>query len=426
MKNLDTTLPDLMRRATENLEPTAPDLVAHGIRRGKVLRRRRTALAGLTGAAAVLATVGLVAGSTQLFSGPVEAPVSGSVAAPAGASAGTTSTRPHSEQPVTPAETLQTLSALLPKDLAATNPTTGGGYGLGANEATVLLDDGKGASLLTLTITTAQPTTNCNPFPPDSCKIQADGSVYVAWADQPLYTDRPNPGGIKQTTVELFHPNGTQISLSNYNAPKDKDTGHSRPSPILSVAQLTQIASSTRWVFPPRQAPGYVGKPDPDNPATGQPTIPLQQTLATLKKVLPSGLHTSKPVTWGGGKQGFNGASYVVDDGRGASIVTALVQLDYPKTTCEQERGYVNCSVRPDGSVVSSTRDEKEPARRGGALCNLVEIAHPDGRRISMESCNAPKTADAEPTRSKPIFTVDQLVTLAGAKTWKFPGTGVR
>jgi hypothetical protein len=54
------------------------------------------------------------------------------------------------------------------------------------------------------------------------------------------------------TTVEVFYPDGRQISLSNYNAPKDDGVEHSRAQPILSIDQLTQIAHNKLWVYPPR------------------------------------------------------------------------------------------------------------------------------------------------------------------------------
>lgn len=77
MNNLNDTLPELMRRATENLEPESTDLVERGMRRGTILRRRRTALLSFTGAGAVLATAGIVIGGTQLFGGSAEAPAAG-------------------------------------------------------------------------------------------------------------------------------------------------------------------------------------------------------------------------------------------------------------------------------------------------------------------------------------------------------------
>lgn len=148
----------------------------------------------------------------------------------------------------------------------------------------------------------------------------------------------------------------------------------------MTAAQLTQIAHSTQWVFPPRQAADFQPAPDPDDPAAAYPPVPVEQTLATLKKVLPANVHLSQPKTWTGG---FNGASYVVN---ASSIVTTLVQIDVPRTACEDERGYVECTVRGDG-------------------------------------CNAPQTAGATPRTAKPWFSVEQLLGLAGAADWKFPGT---
>jgi hypothetical protein len=255
MSNLHDSLPDLMRRATEDLQPATPELVARGIRRGKVLRRRRTALAGLSGATAVLATVGVIIGGSQVLrtDTQVEPATTPTVTT-------TPTYKPTVAQPVTPAETLATLTRLLPNGLTPTNSTTSGGYGLGTNEASILLDDGAGASLLTLSITTADAITDCNPFPPGSCTIHADRSVHVVYDNKPLYGDGPNPGGVRETVVELFRPNGTQISLTNYNAPKEKSE-HTRRAPLLTAAQLAQIARSTHWVFPPRQADGFQAGP---------------------------------------------------------------------------------------------------------------------------------------------------------------------
>ncbi|HET6743084.1 MAG TPA: hypothetical protein VFH76_29295 [Kribbella sp.] len=226
MNNLHDSLPDLMHRATEDLSPATAELVARGIRRGKVLRRRRTVLAALSGATAVLATVGVLIGSNQLRSAQMQ---------PASTPAVTTPSTYKPAPPVTPAQTLATLTDLLPAGLTPSNSTTSGGYGLGTNNATVMLDDGGGASLLTLSITTADAVTDCNPFPPGSCTIQKDRSVHVVYDNQLLYPDGPNPGGVRQTTVELFRPNGTQISLTNYNATSEK-TRHTRQAPLLTAA----------------------------------------------------------------------------------------------------------------------------------------------------------------------------------------------
>ncbi|MGW5195558.1 hypothetical protein ACWEOO_40310 [Kribbella sp. NPDC004138] len=124
-----------------------------------MLRRRRTALAGLSGAAAVLTTVGVILSGSQALR---VQPATPAVSPPPTHKP----VKPSSSGPVTPAETLATLTSLLPNGLAPTSSTTSGGYGLGTNQASVLLDDGAGASLLTLSITTADAITDCTPFPP--------------------------------------------------------------------------------------------------------------------------------------------------------------------------------------------------------------------------------------------------------------------
>ena len=41
------------------------------------------------------------------------------------------------------------------------------------------------------------------------------------------------------------------VSLTNYNAPQAKQVEHTRPKPVYSVAQLTAMADSKLWKFPP-------------------------------------------------------------------------------------------------------------------------------------------------------------------------------
>jgi large exoprotein involved in heme utilization and adhesion len=145
---------------------------------------------------------------------------------------------------LTPADTL---AALVPKSLHRGHTTTSEDGTL-----SVVLDDGHGGGLLTVNLMTAQANTNCNGSPAGTCTVESDGTVYVAYANRPLYADEANLGDITVTTVELFYPDGRQISISNYNAPRDQGVEHSRPAPILSIAQLTQMARSKHWVYPQR------------------------------------------------------------------------------------------------------------------------------------------------------------------------------
>jgi len=171
MTNLNDSLPDLMRRATEHLEPTAPDLVERGIRRGQVLSRRRTALAGVAGAVAVLATVGIVVAGTQAVGGGPSghAPFAGTPTATPSASATATSSsataatgakaKPSVRPATTPQRTLETLRSLLPAGTRVTKPTTFGDDFIGAS---YLADDGDGASYVEVLIETEKTPIACS------------------------------------------------------------------------------------------------------------------------------------------------------------------------------------------------------------------------------------------------------------------------
>lgn len=412
MNNLNDSLPDLMRRATDDLEPESNDLVERGIQRGVKLRRRRTAMLSLSGAGAVLATAGVIVGGTHVLGGNAQAPVAGTTTAKPSA--------PPAAKPATPAGTLTTLRALLPEKLRQSAPQAfddGGQY-----RAQVVVDDGKGGSLLSLTIATSKPITSCAGL--DHCKVQPDGSVLRSFANQSLKDPRRNPGGIKRTVVEIYRPDGRTISLQHFNASLSI-VQHTRPAPLLTVAQLTAIATSTDWVYPATPP----AAPRPPQQGDGKATVPLEQTLRTLKSVLPKGLQLTRPETWGGGEDGFNGASYVVNDSRGAARVDVYLTYETPVTKCTGE-GPQHCTVRADGSVTGWSKNEPtygdERQAINGVLANRVEIHYPDGRTISMTSYNGPSEKDDKHTRALPTFSTAQLLAMAGKPGWKFPGTGTK
>lgn len=416
--NLTNELPDLMRRATENLEPESTDLVERGMRRGVTLRRRRTALLSLSGAGAVLATAGIVMGGNQVFSNAAdEAPTAGTP----------TQTAPSTiAKPVTPQDTLATLNKLVPTKLKVSRPETWGGDGSGFNGASVLVDDGLGASQLSVLVQMVPKQNDCAGTQPRSCTVQADGTVLVSDTDKPLYREGANPGGIRETIVEVFRPNGTLISIRSLNGPAEKGVEHTRVKPALTVAELTTIAHSKLWAFPPKPT-SNPNQADPKSPGAGKPAVPVGQTLATLKLVLPRNLQLTRPETWGGGTNGFNGASQVVDDGKGLSRVDVLVTIDLPKRECGE--GLQNCEVRSDGSVLSWSKNEPvyPPGRNtDGVVSNRIELTYKDGRSINMSSYNGPQEKGAKHTRPKPAFTTDQLIAMAENKAWKFPGTGTK
>jgi hypothetical protein len=419
MNNLNDTLPELMRRATENLEPESTDLVERGMRRGAALRRRRALLRSATGATAVLATAAVVVTGTQVFGNNTQQPPA------AGAPSAVASTT--AKAPVTQKETLQTLVELLPPHLKVTKTDTWGDPGF--NGAAVVVEDGKGAAKISLGVSGPGLDGTCYQPEPGTCTPRPDGSKITVRANEPTY-GQGNPGGVLSNSVTVNRADGTAISLISFNAPEEKGVEHSRPDPVLTVAELTRIVDSNLWRFPPEQPIPTTGpsKPEPKSPGDGKPAVPVQQTLQTLKSVLPKNLQVTGPQTWGGGSDGYNGAAFVVNDGKGLSRIDAFVTIEAPVTKCPAEQAASSCTVRRDGSVVSWTKEAPEytDARQDaeGIVSNLVQIRYPDGRSISMTSYNGPQQKGAEHTRPKPAFSTDQLLVMAGNKAWKFPGTG--
>ncbi len=417
MNNLHDSLPDLMRRATENLEPESTDLVERGLRRGAVLRRRRTALLGISASGAVLATAGIVVGGTQVLGSPdhKQAPV-----ASAPTKAVTTAPVKTAAPPATGKDTLATLRKLIPANLQVSKPTSlDGGLG-GQNSASVVVNDGKGASWLMVTTGYSYDPRDCSNSLPHTCTMQADGSALVAVFRDEIVRN----GKIKEASsnaVTLTHPDGTQVNLTSMSAAGEGSPA-TRKQPLFSLPELAKLAASKNWGYPPKstftEPPAAEPKP---------PVVPVAETLATLKKVIPGHAQLSQPYTWGGGNNGFNGASYVTNDGKGASLVNVMLTTSAPVKKCQAERGLAGCKVRSDGSVltwqknVPSYNDSRQ--QKFGILGNAVTLYFPDGRNISLTSYNGlGEKAQVKHTRATPAYTVEQLTKMADSKLWVFPG----
>jgi hypothetical protein len=265
MNNLNDTLPDLMRRATEDLEPESTDLVERGMRRGAVLRRRRTALLSVSGAGAVLATAGIIVGGSALFAGAGgDAPVAGTTNPPTP----TTSVKPTPIPAVTPQETLATLKKLVaPSGAKITRPEArGGGVKDGFVTASVVLDDGKGLSLIDVLVE-HNSKKSCTDSPAGSCTVRADGSVVVSISEFPEYARDGNPGGVISNYVTIYRTDGVAVHMTNYNAAQQKQAEHTRPKPVYTAAALVQLADSKLWEAPPAVA----GKPQPTDTGKVKP-----------------------------------------------------------------------------------------------------------------------------------------------------------
>ena len=277
MNNLNDTLPDLMRRATENLEPESSDLVERGMRRGQTLRRRRTALLSFSGATAVLATAGIVITGTQVLGGNAAAPASGTQ----GATVDTT--KIIKSGPVTPKETLATLLGLLPPELKVSKSTSWGDAGFSG--AGAVLNDGNGASWLTMSVSSSDAT--CFDPQPGSCVRRADGSRITTETEAPVYSKDNNPGGVILNSVQVTRADGGSISLHELQRASgeagrahpgeagtdrgraDQDRGQHTVALPGQAAGAHRRSGQAEPEGPRRRPSGRTGQADPGDPQEG-------------------------------------------------------------------------------------------------------------------------------------------------------------
>ncbi|MFK4088365.1 hypothetical protein ACI2LF_29900 [Kribbella sp. NPDC020789] len=237
----DDRLPRLMRQATETLEPHRPDLIERGMRRGAVLRRRGRVVSVLTATAAVALTAGGVAAvQANVGSRAEQPPVAGFTAPTPSATSSTPARKPG---PATPAGTLKTLTELLPSGFVAVGENTWGDDFIGAGLVVV---DKQGKTWLEVSgIETVKYQPSCENVPPtQNCKVRPDGTF--------LRTYQAKDDGRVYNTVVLEYPDRRAISLTSSNtAGPQKFAEPRRPQPPLSLEQLTAMAYSKAWSFPP-------------------------------------------------------------------------------------------------------------------------------------------------------------------------------
>ncbi|WP_410788611.1 hypothetical protein [Kribbella sp. C-35] len=245
---MNTQLTDLMHRATENLEPVTPDLLERSVAQGLRLRRRRTAIATASGAGAVLATAGLIAGGIHLAGSPTNAAVAGSPVPIAKPSVKTTPTaKPVAVNPKQTLATLKTLVAAPGRTFS--NPETWGGGDYAG--AAYVVNDGHGAARVDVLLSGGGEGNPCVPKRA-GCSTLPDGSVLYASKESPEYTDgRQAEYGVVSNYVVLFRRDGRNINVTSYNTPAEKGKQHTRPKPLLSVEDLSTLAKSKAWKLPP-------------------------------------------------------------------------------------------------------------------------------------------------------------------------------
>ncbi|MER5224791.1 hypothetical protein [Streptomyces flaveus] len=257
-----------MRQAGGSFETDRSGLVTAGAARGRrLLLRRRAAVVGGVAAVVLVGAGGTllvpwggagdgqqsVAASRSTPTSPPPAENDGrqSVAAtsptpppppPAENDGKTSGTEPPETTPSTPpgagdAPIGQTLTSLLPKNVDVVS------YGGQANDyAYVVVDDGKGKSLVQINVQPDMSDVEDQLFGADA-EILPDGTK-VATSQGP---GEKGVAGVVMWTVDTIRTDGRRVVVSAFNSGTQHDAA-TRETPALTMQQLREIATSAKWL----------------------------------------------------------------------------------------------------------------------------------------------------------------------------------
>lgn len=372
-------LAEALRETGDTFTPARADLVEGGVRKGRT-RRLRQRLAVIGGSVAGVAVLGV--GGT-LLTAPDDTPRdagTGSATAPASSAAA------------------ETLRKLLPKGTFTVDRSD-------SSSVFGVFDDGKGAAALSLSLGPAsrRATDGCpDPTPAldDTCTTRqlADGSRVT------VFQGYESPDRLKEKRLwyaDLVTPDGTYVTLMEWNAPARKGEDVTRAYPPLSPDQLTKVVSA-----PALHALTASNSASPSTPA--KPTANIGKTLADL---LPKNL---KVVTRSPGNDP-EFASVVVNDGKGESYVQINVQPDM--SDVKDQLFGSGAETLPDGTLVAG---HQGPGEKGGAgvVMWTVDTMRTNGFRVVISAFNA-ATQQTPATRPAPALSMKELRTIALSPKWR-------
>ncbi len=147
---------------------------------------------------------------------------------------GSTTADPGSESALDEQAVRSTLISLLPKGLKVTHRGGGGDY------AFVVVDDGKGASLIGVNVQPNMDDVRGELF--NGSEELPDGTVY-SW--QESAGDKGVEGAV-MWTADTLRPDGLRVVVSAFNAGTQHDAP-SRETPALTQDQLKSLATNAKW-----------------------------------------------------------------------------------------------------------------------------------------------------------------------------------
>ncbi|MFE4590995.1 hypothetical protein [Streptomyces laurentii] len=210
----------------------------------------------------------------------------------------------------------------------------------------------------------------------------------------------------KRWHANLLTKDGFIVSVSEYNAPTEKDSEISRQDPPFDPAQLRTLITADGWrPLMKKERPGKNGPKRRAAPVAKE--VDGTRITATLRSLLPKGQ---------GLKVVGDGKGYlIVDDGDGRSFVQINVQSGMGGI--RDHLSGDGSTTEPDGTVVKVT---KGPGERGveGPVMWTVDTLATDGFRVVLSAFNAGSRLGS-PTRAEPALTTAQLKEIATNPQWR-------
>ncbi|MEZ0160521.1 hypothetical protein [Streptomyces griseorubens] len=385
-------------------------LVGRGEVRGrrKQLLRRTAVLGGMTG----VALVGV--GATLLLPSDAHDPRRTSAAAGPAATASPSAAGTSPAAAFTGDDILRSLKELLPRGTFTEEQAQGTDAPMPPH-AQVVFDDGKGPAALGLSVDRTDPGgeqaaqwTTC----PDKAVVAYDDCTSATRPDGSRlmvlrgyeYPDRRVD--TKWWNAELVTPDGVHVTLSEWNAPAQKDAPVSRPQPPLSVEQLEDVVTAEVWkrvaaAMPRSPKPSVTGEASPE----GRPSGTIAKTLIGL---LPENLKVT-------GRSGPGGeyAYLVVDDGKGGSLVQVNVQPGMSDVAGDL---FGDAETLPSGVMITTRQSPGEKGAEGVVMWT-VDTLRPDGLRVVVSAFNTP-AQHQDATRETPALTMEHLREIALSTVW--------
>ncbi|WP_042412947.1 hypothetical protein [Streptacidiphilus anmyonensis] len=381
-------------------------------------RRRRRRNTAVVGGSAALA---LVAVGTALVPSVLGAPGTARHVADAAAAPSislTAAAQPESDK-ARAQQMVITLEHLLPKGAKITDavgrwsfPAPGGKAAFVAPTASLVYDDGRGASAIGLSLARyakggAQLPTCGNPayVPHDVCHVyQLPGGGRLLIDQGYEYPSRGT--GTKDWHAVLDLPDGSHVEMDEWNAPAEKGAAVTRATPPLSADQLKAVVTSGSW------QPLLAAVPKP-KPVKSAPVPPSGAAILTvLNSLLPHGVSGRNSDVQGGYAE-----EQLTDGSPGAGLIGVNVQQYDPSNDSDLiAQLYGGATKLPDGSLVA-VRQQNAEKGGSGAVQWVVDMLRPNGERVVAQEFNAPRQGVAA-DRAEPVLSIAQLKAVVTDVAW--------